>query len=487
MFPALSYLGLIGGQQAQDKPNESAEEQKTEVTDSPPEEKSPEASSFWFSDLGSLRLEAGLGKAWSEVSNKNGPDHDAYVNDFRAGFDFNVGPITLGPELTYSYRDLVQKSGGVSSYLNKHSFILGGRIAYEPIPQWLNLFAGAGIIGITSINSGKNTDGTKGEGLRYGNNFLKYNVKDERTFAFQFRAGVGSEFINSDNFGLGLNAYLQLTSSQHELYPDAIDRSPSDPAIPVDASDSGVFVALVARFGAAPESRGVSVDEVNTGKVEEAPETEAPASQAIEGSAEEPKTELQTVLDKINEISQNTQSSLSKNYSEAIANFANGINVNAESSPEKEAAYERVKNIHEAYRASVIELRTIIQQVAELKALTKSDYYQNLGEKDLESFTTAWDKMADGIATLRANLLANRSAATEAIENFQKISGLNNEQKSFAADFLKTLNAKPELRAKSQKVAEQPPQTIDAVDGACPEGYSVTVKDGDKALKCTQQ
>lgn len=498
MFPVLSFPGVIHTPQAeaQNNDNVAPEKKNTDLVLAPQEEQTPvkaedaekttEAESpFWFSDIGSIRIESGHGYASAGVSNDRGASHSGYATDLRLGFDFNLGPITLAPELSYSHAELTRSHGDITSYFNKHSIIFEGRVAYEPIPQWLNVFAGLGV-GWTYLNSGDETDGTNGGGLSYANNFLKYNVDDERASAVQFRIGLGSEFISGDNVGLGLNAYFQVTNSTHALVPDAIDRSPTDPAISVDSMDRGVFAAVVGRFGPAPQARRSSEFDNNVDPEPAEAEAAPVDPEANVADAEQTKPVAQEALDKIGVISQNIQTFLNKNHSKTIKDLAGGIDVNATTRREKEEAFDRVKDIVLTYNDSDQELQSIMSQFGEFIAFTESENYQALSDNEKKPVIAAWAKAEQSIETLSTNLEDNKSDTREALKKFRQIAGLSRDQRSFALNALRSLSDKAETRARAQNNTEQATQTIDAVDGSCPEGFSVSARDGDKALKCTQ-
>ncbi len=436
------------------KAPEKAEAKPAEKAAEPAKAEAKPADTFFLGDIGNFRVESGHGYSSAEVSNDHDPSHTGYGTDLRVGFDFNLlqsNRLHLGPEFIYSGRFLTMSSGDTTSYLNKHSFLVGGNLAYEVVPRWLHVFTGLGL-GFTSIDSGEETtDGVTKGGLVYANNPLKFNVKDDKAFALQWRVGLSSpELIDTKYFGAGLNAYYQLTNSDHKLTPDSLDRSPTDPAIPVSGLDHFVGGGLVIRFGAKARNTSPITPEVKDSPAPAKKEEVKPVAVVPAGT----KPEVKAVADKTAEVKADIAASLNKKHGEVIKTTAAGIDPkNANSTDKKVTAYNLADTLVKEYKASKAEYEAAAGKLAEAeKAL--ADLPKDMSEADKKPAIDAIASAKAELEKLKADVEANQKVSLEAVQKFYSIKGLSNNQNSWATKTIAELGGKKAPAKPAAKIKE---------------------------------
>ncbi|GEM_PF-6149023 len=304
----------------------------------------------FFSDtlprFGHLQLDARWAPTYGGTTLSNAdvdPNHGGKYKGYDLGvswmYDFNKY-ASLGLGANFSGRKSTADFSGVTSYLDKSTWGVGPVLNINPIPQWLRVST-ALYLGSSSISSGDETaDGVDGGGAIYGKNPIKYNIKDNKDTAVGFALCVGvPEFLQTTYFGMGADICYKLTHSKHDLTPDAIDRSASDPAIPVDASDHAFLAGFTFRVGKnAPQSLARAEDEYFPVKEEEAatPPTdytptdeEAPAEEEAPADEPAPVEEtpapqapqvdpaVQAIVDNVNSIEADISKPLAANHEKA--------------------------------------------------------------------------------------------------------------------------------------------------------------------------
>lgn len=414
-------------------------------------------STGFFSDtlpaIGHLQLDGfyaysgGTGLSNAEVD----PSYKGHGGGFGISFLHDFNPrFSIGAGFMGDWRRMGMSASGVDATLNKSTWGLGPVANFDAIPRWLRLSTGL-FFGQTSINSGdETTDGVAGGGAFYGKNPIKYNF-DDKAFGLQWRLCAGvPEIVRTDYFAMGADLCYKMDHSKHELTPDALDRSPSDPAIPVDATSHGVTFGLTFRLGKNAEQSRYFAERANPApeaKPEDVippPAGEKPALPPVVLPAGT-KPEVKAAAEKAAEVSRDVETSLGKKHGETIATIASGIDPKATKKEQKEEAYSRAQDAMTEYKASKSEYEAAAAKVAELEKSMGAEPLKSMKDEEKKPALEGLAKAKADLEKLKASVEANKAATLQAVEGFYKIKGLSADQNKWATA------AKAELGAPAKK------------------------------------
>jgi len=404
-------------------------------------------STGFFSDtlpqIGHLQLDGfygysgGTGLSNAEVD----PSYKGHGGGFGISFLHDFNPrFSLGAGFMGDWRRMGMSTSGVDATLNKSTWGLGPVANFDAIPRWLRLSTGL-FFGQTGINSGdETTDGVAGGGAFYGKNPIKYNV-DDKAFGLQWRLCAGvPEIVRTEYFAMGADLCYKMDHSKHELIPDALDRSPSDPAIPVDATSHGVTFGLTFRLGKNAEQSRYFAERANPAP-EAKPEGVIPPPAGEKPAPAVPpvvvpagtKPEVKAAAEKAAEASRDVETSLGKKHGETIATIASGIDPKASKKEQKEEAYSRAQDAMIEYKASKSEYEAAAAKVAELEKSMGAEPLKSMKDEEKKPALEGLAKAKADLEKLKASVEANKAATLQAVEGFYKIKGLSAEQNKWAA------------------------------------------------------
>ncbi len=384
------------------------------------------------------QLHLDYGKVKTEIPAEFGPSDQSYANIFNIAAGWNVGGLHGS---------------------DNHAF------------EW-RLAAGLGLSHLSA--EGKNATDTSGyEGLRANNNIFPSDISATGV-NLSAAAYIGYRYMNDKGWSLGLGVQGSADNTWASFKPNYDTTAASDAAQSLSVPRLAVAGVL---------SVGLDFDRLlSGGKTTATPAPEekpaplappVPVPPAPEGLTGDTKA----VADNATAVSADVATSLSKKHGELIQTGAAQIDPAAKSKEAKQQAVDMAKNVvMQNYRDSKAEYDAAAKKYAEVQAA-----YAKLSPAEQAKVKASVEAAGQNLEKLKADVEANKTAATEAIRNLYKIGSLGTEGNELAKASAKEMG----VSLTADKKATGKPATVDAkADGSCPEGYHATVKNGEKAVKC---
>ncbi|GEM_PF-3723116 len=279
----MSIFSILFPQTRAAVPQSPANSTPTAIPTPSPAAPAPSAAAVSQSSSSNWRFvsEAEMGITFRNLSNSHEDPSTGWVARFCAGARYPISTRTsFTPALCYSHESL----GGLQEATigSVTARALFNFRAYNLLNLYGGLQLGASHLGATA-----NQNGTTG--LIYGNNALAYSANNWALLT-ALNLGAQVRVINNSHLQMYIGLDYSLGHNSWSLTPDAIDRSPNDPPIPVNSVFHQLTAGLTLSYGSHEANLApVAAEDAHAAVVQNAPSAvEAAPSSSSEASASSP-------------------------------------------------------------------------------------------------------------------------------------------------------------------------------------------------------